>query len=157
MLDGSTLTDSRLEEAVEELSDLAATYPEIPRLTLVNKVDLMDPQMQQKASKRLEEVLLLSAKEGKGLKALEERLLSFVNRGLLTNNDPIVSNTRHFEALNNALGAVGKIKEGMEAEVPSDLVSIDINQALYHLGEITGEISSDDLLGNIFSNFCIGK
>ncbi|WP_445384831.1 tRNA uridine-5-carboxymethylaminomethyl(34) synthesis GTPase MnmE [Robiginitalea sp. IMCC44478] len=157
MLDGSKLTDSRLEEAVEELSELAATYPEIPRLTLVNKKDLMDEPMQQKASEKFEDVLFLSAKEGKGLKALEERLLSFVNRGLLTNNDPIVSNTRHFEALNNALEAVGKIKEGMEAEVPSDLVSIDINQALYHLGEITGEISSDDLLGNIFSNFCIGK
>ncbi|WP_445381984.1 tRNA uridine-5-carboxymethylaminomethyl(34) synthesis GTPase MnmE [Robiginitalea sp. IMCC43444] len=157
MLDGSTLTDSRLEEAVAELSELAATYPETPRLTLVNKTDLMDDPMQQQASKKLDEVLFISAKEGKGLKALEERLLSFVNRGLLTNNDPIVSNTRHFEALNNALEAVGKIKEGMEAEVPSDLVAIDINQALYHLGEITGEISSDDLLGNIFSNFCIGK
>ena len=157
MLDGSALTDAMLEEAVEELSELAASYPGIPRLTLVNKTDLMDKTMQQHASEKLQDVLFISAKEGKGLKALEDRLLSFVNRGLLTNNDPIVSNSRHFEALNNALEAVGKIREGMEGEVPSDLVAIDINQALYHLGEITGEISSDDLLGNIFSNFCIGK
>ncbi|MFZ9005137.1 MAG: tRNA uridine-5-carboxymethylaminomethyl(34) synthesis GTPase MnmE, partial [Robiginitalea sp.] len=73
------------------------------------------------------------------------------------NNDPVVSNSRHFEALTKALEAIGNVQRGMDDEVPSDLLSVDINQALFHLGEITGEISSDDLLGNIFANFCIGK
>jgi tRNA modification GTPase len=68
-----------------------------------------------------------------------------------------VSNSRHYEALTRALEAIHRVQEGMAGEVPTDLVSIDINQALFHLGEITGQISTDDLLGNIFSNFCIGK
>ena len=83
--------------------------------------------------------------------------LCFVNRGLLESRDPVVSNARHYDALQKALEATERVREGMDAGVPSDLVSIDINQALFHLGEITGEISTDDLLGNIFSNFCIGK
>ena len=65
--------------------------------------------------------------------------------------------TRHYQALVKAQEAIGNVREGMEAGIPSDLVSVDINEALHHLGEITGQISTDDLLGNIFSNFCIGK
>ncbi len=69
----------------------------------------------------------------------------------------IVSNARHHEALTGVLEAINSIDEGFANDIPSDLIAIDIRKALHHLGEITGEITNDELLGNIFSRFCIGK
>ena len=71
--------------------------------------------------------------------------------------DVVISNSRHYEALVKALREVEKVKEGLSENIASDLLSIDVKQALFHLGEITGSVTTDDLLGNIFSNFCIGK
>jgi tRNA modification GTPase len=88
---------------------------------------------------------------------LTNALLSLINTGALRNNDTIVTNTRHYDALIKALEEIQKVKEGLENHLSGDLLAIDIRQALYHFGEITGEITTDDLLGNIFANFCIGK
>ena len=77
--------------------------------------------------------------------------------GALSNQQTVVSNSRHFEALNKAFTALNEVQKGMDQNISSDLMAIDIRQALFHLGEITGEITTDDLLGNIFTNFCIGK
>jgi len=84
-------------------------------------------------------------------------LLNFVNTGALRNNETIVTNTRHYDSLLKALEEIEKVQFGLENGISGDLLAIDIRQALFHFGEITGEISSDDLLGNIFANFCIGK
>ena len=84
-------------------------------------------------------------------------LLDFVNTGALRNNDTIVTNSRHYDSLLKALEEVQKVKYGLDSGLSGDLLAIDIRQALYHFGEITGEITNDDLLGNIFANFCIGK
>jgi tRNA modification GTPase len=101
--------------------------------------------------------LLLSAKEKTGVETLKNQLLSFVNTGALRNNETIVTNTRHYDSLLKALEEVQKVKHGLETNLPSDLMAIDIRQALYHFGEITGQVTNDELLGNIFANFCIGK
>ncbi len=66
-------------------------------------------------------------------------------------------NSRHYDALIKALEEIQKVQYGLDSGLSGDLLAIDIRQALYHFGEITGEITSDDLLGNIFANFCIGK
>ena len=100
---------------------------------------------------------MLSAKNGLGVEALRSKLLEFVNIGALRNSETLVTNSRHYDALLKALEEVEKVQQGMENGISGDLLAIDIRQALYHFGEITGEISSDDLLGNIFANFCIGK
>ena len=157
ILDGTLLSGKALAEARLSLKDLHAQHPQKQVVLLVNKSDLLDAPHQEAIREALPEALFISAQTGEGLDRLEQTLLSFVNRGLLESRDPIVSNARHYQALQRALEAVERVREGMDAGVPTDLVSIDINQALFHLGEITGEISSDDLLGNIFSNFCIGK
>ena len=99
----------------------------------------------------------MSAKEKAGVEALQNGLLEFVNTGALKNDQSIVTNSRHYDALLKALEEITKVREGMEANLSGDLLAIDIRQALYHLGEITGEITNDELLGNIFANFCIGK
>ena len=101
--------------------------------------------------------ILLSAKKEIGLKELETRLLEFVNTGALRNNETIVTNSRHYDALLKALEEIIKVQEGIDANLSGDLLAIDIRQALYHFGEITGQVSNDELLGNIFANFCIGK
>jgi tRNA modification GTPase len=99
----------------------------------------------------------MSAKEKAGVEALQNGLLEFVNTGALKNDQSIVTNSRHYDALLKALEEITKVREGMEANLSGDLLAIDIRQGLYHLGEITGEITNDELLGNIFANFCIGK
>ena len=101
--------------------------------------------------------ILISAKEFTGLEVLLDHLTQLVNTGALSNQQTVVSNSRHFEALNKAFAALSEVQKGMDDHISSDLMAIDIRQALFHLGEITGEISTDDLLGNIFANFCIGK
>jgi tRNA modification GTPase len=103
------------------------------------------------------ELSTLSAKEKTGIDALKATLLSFVNTGALRNNETIVTNTRHYDSLLKALEEITKVRFGLEQGLPSDLMAIDIKQALYHFGEITGQVSNDELLGNIFANFCIGK
>ena len=75
----------------------------------------------------------------------------------MRNNETIVTNTRHYDALLKAFEEVQKVKHGLSTGLSGDLLAIDIRQALYRFGEITGEITTDDLLGNIFANFCIGK
>ena len=72
-------------------------------------------------------------------------------------NATLVSNVRHFEALQKASGSLDAVRQGLENGIPSDLVAQDLREALYYLGTITGEITTDEVLGSIFSRFCIGK
>jgi tRNA modification GTPase len=157
IMDASGLHGQYLEQAARETKRLKVKYPEKPVLLLANKTDMISPTKREEIESHLSPVLFISAKTGEGLEALQDQLLGYIDTGILHNNDPVVSNSRHYEALTKALEAIGNVQRGMDDEVPSDLLSVDINQALFHLGEITGEISSDDLLGNIFANFCIGK
>ena len=95
----------------------------------------------------------VSAKTGDGVETLKNLLLNFVNTEALRNNEPIVTNTRHYDAFLKALKEVKKVQFGLDSSISGDLLAIDIRQALHHFREIT----SDDLLGNIFANFCIRK
>ena len=101
--------------------------------------------------------IFISAKNNIGIDELKNQLLSFVNTGALRNNETIVTNTRHYDSLLKALEEIQKVKFGLQSNLSSDLMAIDIKQALYYFGEITGEVTNDELLGNIFANFCIGK
>jgi len=157
IMDATGLHGEYLSQAATETKRLKDKYPGKPLILLANKTDLLSSSQRDQIEKNLSPVLFISAKTGEGLEALLDQLLGYIDTGVLLNNDPVVSNSRHYEALTKALEAIGNVQEGMDAEVPSDLLSVDINQALFHLGEITGQISSDDLLGNIFANFCIGK
>lgn len=102
-------------------------------------------------------LLFVSAKQKEGVDALKEQLLSFVNTGALRNNETIVTNSRHYDALLKALEEIEKVKWGLQSGLPADLMAIDIREALYQFGLITGQVTNDELLGNIFANFCIGK
>jgi tRNA modification GTPase len=145
-----------------EVGKIALKHPDKPLVILVNKIDLLSPKEKTALENMLLNVegsafQLISAKTGGGVDLLKKLLLDYVNTGALRNNETIVSNTRHYDALLKALEEIQKVQNGLDDGISGDLLAIDIRQALYHFGEITGEITSDDLLGNIFANFCIGK
>lgn len=101
-------------------------------------------------------VIPISAKEKQGIELLENELIKIAD-SLSSESDTIVINARHHEAFSNALKDIYKVEEALEMEVSGDFLAMDIRSAIRHLASITGEITNDDLLGNIFANFCIGK
>ena len=101
--------------------------------------------------------LHISAKTGDGIDALKAWLVDAVKGDFNMADETIVSNARHHEALVKTAETLEKAKIGLEEGITGDFVAMDIRQAMFHLGSITGDISTDDLLGNIFSKFCIGK
>ncbi|MBE0637658.1 MAG: tRNA uridine-5-carboxymethylaminomethyl(34) synthesis GTPase MnmE [Bacteroidales bacterium] len=102
------------------------------------------------------ETVFVSAKRKENINLISDSLLKSVNKDMLTDNT-IVSNARHYEALSNSLNTITLVEDALKQNIPTDLIASDIRQALYHLGTITGEISNEDILDNIFRNFCIGK
>ena len=99
----------------------------------------------------------ISAKEGVNIEQLKEELAHYSEELSASANNVIITNIRHYETLKNALAEIYKVQDGMLNNLSGDLLAIDIREALYHLGSITGEITNDELLGNIFGKFCIGK
>ncbi|MEO1712037.1 MAG: tRNA uridine-5-carboxymethylaminomethyl(34) synthesis GTPase MnmE [Bacteroidota bacterium] len=134
--------------------------PGMAVLAVANKMDL-NPYTKAEhyvsEALREEQFIPISAINNMNVEYLKDRLYETVIAGDLAANDVIVSNTRHYEALRNAYESLDAVLTGMAGGITSDFVAMDIRRALSHLGEITGEISTDDLLGNIFGKFCIGK
>ena len=140
-----------------EIEKIKNKHPQKPLIIIANKIDKLNDIQLAELTINIPNAILLSAKTGFGVEELTNKLLSLINTGALRNNDTIVTNSRHYDALLKALEEIQKVKQGMDSNLSGDLLAIDIRQALYHFGEITGEITNDDLLGNIFANFCIGK
>ena len=102
-------------------------------------------------------MLFLSAKDPEQVERLKERILELVNLDKFKEGDTVVTNIRHYDSLLQTKNALIAVIEGIDNQVTNDFVAMDIRQALHYLGEITGQITTDDLLANIFSKFCIGK
>ncbi len=130
-------------------------------IVCMNKVDLCDDT--KALAKQLvglnegDKLMFISAKEQTNTDELATELLKVVNMDTLNEQDVIVTNARHFEALNSALGSIVRVNDGLTNQIPTDFLAQDIRECLHFLGEITGDISSDEILGNIFKSFCIGK
>ena len=144
-----------------EIGKIKNKFPSKALIVVVNKVDLLNIIEIENITQKLEtlnlKIIFLSAKNKTGIDELKNTLLSFVNTGALKNNETIVTNSRHYDSLLKALDEIQKVKFGIETNLSSDLMAIDIRETLYHFGMITGEVTNDELLGNIFANFCIGK
>ncbi|TJZ63172.1 tRNA uridine-5-carboxymethylaminomethyl(34) synthesis GTPase MnmE [Sphingobacterium olei] len=139
-----------VETQVEEVKSLG-----IPFVTIINKADLLSES--QKTEFDVLNPLFISAKEQQGIEILKGELLNQVNLSNINTDDVMVTNIRHVDALQKTQRALEKVLYGIDNPVTSDFLAMDIRQALYHLGEITGTVTTDDLLDNIFSKFCIGK
>ena len=156
MMDAKKLAEKQ-EVYLNEIKDIAEKYEGKLFIPILNKTDILEDNIPQELT-ALTHFIGLSAKQKQGVEQLTELLTSLIQTGALTNNDTIVTNTRHYEALIQALEYVRKTKDGLQMHIPGDLLAMDIRQALFHLGEITGNIDVDeDILGKIFSSFCIGK
>ncbi len=157
LVDSTELTMESLERLKVEVEKIRNKYPQKALLTIFNKKDKLDESLLINLKSQIENSIFISAKQKVGIEELKNELMSFVNTGALRNNETIVTNTRHYDSLLKALEEIQKVKWGLDSGISSDLMAIDIRSALYFFGEITGEVTNDELLGNIFANFCIGK
>ncbi|WP_417353458.1 tRNA uridine-5-carboxymethylaminomethyl(34) synthesis GTPase MnmE [Flavobacterium alkalisoli] len=159
LVDSSQLAteEAQMKRLKIEIEKIKNQFPLKPLVVLGNKADKLTDSQKSDIINAIPELYLLSAKENTGVEELKEKLLSFVNTGALRNNETIVTNTRHYDSLLKALEEIQKVQFGLRSGISADLMAIDIRQALYFFGEITGQVTNDELLGNIFANFCIGK
>ena len=141
------------EKSVSEVSiwvdELKHTHPDKKVMMVLNKTDLGATE----ASSSIQ----ISAKNGENIDVLKSKLVEEVQGDFNLVSDTIVSNARHYDALIKTAEALEKADQGLDSGVTGDFIAMDIRQAMFELGTITGDISTDDLLGNIFSKFCIGK
>ncbi len=155
VFDVSTGNEEDVKEILDEHSHLLQDASK--KVILIgNKIDDLVEIPQGFKDLVEHETIFVSAKRKQNINMISESLVKSVDVNQI-NDNTIVSNARHYEALSRSLEAIVEIERGFENNIPSDLVAIDIRQALHHLGSITGEISSDEILGNIFGKFCIGK
>lgn len=153
MLDANALMSER-EIHKAKIAQLSQQYPDKAIWVLFNKSDLKSSTLPTEFEGY--PCLALSAKNKAGINSLKESLVLHMEKNNYQ-DESVITNSRHYAALSNALTEIGKVQEGMDNQLSSDLLAIDLRQALFHLGEITGEVTNDELLGNIFANFCIGK
>ncbi|MEA4950447.1 MAG: tRNA uridine-5-carboxymethylaminomethyl(34) synthesis GTPase MnmE [Petrimonas sp.] len=154
-----------LTTPVEKIESLAESI--VPKLAdkhvllVFNKSDLVSDAERAEKQNILSELkaerIVISAKKRQNTDVLQQLLLKAADIPQIGENDVVVTNLRHYEALVKALDAVRRVKEGLEIGVSSDFISQDIRECMFYLGEITGQISTDEILKNIFSKFCIGK
>jgi tRNA modification GTPase len=129
----------------------------IPYLLVGNKIDKVSASKTRELLSLHPKMILISASSEENVEELKQSLLHLVHLDDFKTGDTVVTNIRHLESLTNTRSALDSVLKGIDDKVTGDFLAMDIRQALHHLGEITGEITTDDLLGNIFSKFCIGK
>ena len=156
LLDASSISKTNSAELLNAMQVTKDKHPDTECLLVLNKMDLANADEVVALFSNLQPIAL-SAKTRAGVEVLKSKLLSLVQTGKLRNNDTIITNARHYDALGEALKSIQNVQAGLDSGLSGDLMAIDIREALHHFGRITGEISTDDLLGNIFANFCIGK
>ncbi len=149
----------QLMDATKELPPPIAVADDQRLIAVRNKVDLLTFAEDSNYDRMhfREGVIDISAKGDLGISALVDSLYCSIDTESLYAGDPIVSNVRHYEHLRLAHDSLTTALAALDDQIPTDLLCEDIRQVLHHIGSITGEISTDEVLGNIFSNFCIGK
>lgn len=129
----------------------------IPFLKVANKVDKANPLFVNELKKSYPDTIFISAGKKENLESLTSRILELVNLDKFRTGNTIVTNIRHYDSLTRTRQSLLDVLTGLDEEVTNDFLAMDIRRSLHFLGEITGEITTDDLLANIFSKFCIGK
>ena len=150
VFDALEMTSAEIKEDIAKLQREGLSI-----VLLANKVDQLH-RFDDSDFDAAHPIISISAKEKQGMKALKEQLAAEVQK-FASESDTIVVNARHYEAFAKALQDIYKVEEALEMQIPGDLLAMDIRSAIRHLSSIIGDITEDDLLGNIFANFCIGK
>ncbi len=154
LFDAHEITSAELKLIVDDITP----HLHNSQLVLVaNKIDKEDIEYTKKEFSEFKDMLFISAKEKIGIDDFKNYMVTLFDNRTINVTETIVTNARHVEALRHTNVALIKVLDGLNHNVTGDFLAMDIRQALHYLGTITGEISSDDLLTNIFSRFCIGK
>ncbi|UOE47511.1 tRNA uridine-5-carboxymethylaminomethyl(34) synthesis GTPase MnmE [Mucilaginibacter sp. SMC90] len=151
VFDAAEITIEELNKDIESLQK-----PGITMLVVANKADLLSPE-QLSALPHTDRAIIISAKEKRHIDELKHKIYSSAVKDQLSGDETLVTNIRHLEALQKTEEALVRVLGGIDGSITSDFLSMDIKQGLHYLGEITGVVTTDDLLENIFSKFCIGK
>ena len=155
-----------LPDLLASARDIAGRITDEQQLVfLLNKADAVPGSSADAAREALapllslsgRQVFVISAKSGAGLDSLRHALAAIWCDLDTSAETTLVTNTRHLEALRNAATALDRVRDGLRTSLPTDLIAQDLRESLYHLGTIVGEVTTDEILGNIFKNFCIGK
>jgi tRNA modification GTPase len=160
------MVDSRENEqqtitAIDEIYTKLEQHQKL--LVILNKVDASTQEHTELLNNLITSkyikasVKALSAKHDSTVDSLAQQLVTIAQVTKTDGDEVIVTNARHYESLQRAHESLLLVANGLKANIPGDLLSLDIRQVLHYLGEITGEITTDDILGSIFSKFCIGK
>lgn len=154
----STDVKGRLEELQTEILPHCQSKKLI---ILFNKSELLLPIQKEELATMFANIetekLFISAKKRENITTLEEKLVQAATLPEISLNDIIITNARHYEALVQALNSIHRVQEGLQSDLPGDLVSEDLRQCIFHLSDIVGDVTNDEVLENIFKNFCIGK
>ena len=156
VMDASQKKDMELKQLSEQILPHCVNKSLI---CVMNKIDLLEnphdfPSTDLPPEAR---VISISAKQGDGIEELQQLLSSLTNVPSTPSGDIIVTNARHYEALTHALEAIHRVQEGLNTNLPSDLIAQDLRECIFHLSDIVGEVTTDQVLDNIFKHFCIGK
>ena len=150
-----------VESIIERISKIRSKIVNQHLIIIANKVDIATEEAQNKLSRfplqPREALIFVSAKNRENLDNLIQLMKQTIDFGAVGNEEVIVSNVRHYEALNLAFNAIVRVIVGLESGISGDFLAQDIRECLHYLGEISGEITTDEVLGHIFKNFCIGK
>lgn len=154
------IDQSEANQQIAQLSGKILPLCQDKQLILVfNKSDLAEenPTPSLAGFPQQTRVISISAKQKKGINKLQDLLVESAQIPSLSQNDVIVSNVRHYEALSHALEAIHRVQEGLNNDLSGDFISQDLRECIFHLSDIVGEVTTDEVLGNIFKHFCVGK
>mgnify|MGYP001425587324 FL=1 len=155
LIDYSSLDDNKLNYYFDYLNKIEEKFSNTKLITILNKNDIKSDISVSDLNKF--NPIRISARNKENIESLIKEITSYVNNLTSQIDNSTISNSRHYDLLNKTYEEIHKVKISISKEISSDLLAIDIKQAIYFLGELTGEISNDEVLGNIFSKFCIGK
>ena len=155
LIDYSCLDDNKLNYYFDYLNKVEEKFPNTKLITILNKNDIKSDISISDLNKF--NPIRISARDKVNIESLVKEITSYVNNLTSQIDNSTISNSRHYDLLNKTYEEIHKVKISISKNISSDLLAIDIKQAIYFLGELTGEISNDEVLGNIFSKFCIGK
>jgi tRNA modification GTPase len=137
------------------MSDIAKH--QLNYLPVGNKIDQLGEEQAKEKFNDLDKVVFISAKQGLHTEVLKQQMVEAVMQGEVQAENTIITNARHYHALKEVDRSLADIQTGLDNKLTGDLLALDIRRCLYYIGEITGEVSNEDLLDYIFSKFCIGK
>ena len=150
------LIDATKENFINKIQEIKSKLKHQKLIIVINKIDKL---LTKRSFEELNSynLIKISAKQRQNINELINLLVKISGVNKIDQNETIITNLRHYEALSKAYEAIVRVNEGLNNKITSDFLSIDIKEVLYYLGEITGEVTNDEILGNIFKNFCIGK